>query len=760
MMSKMISNRPGNSAFDSPSGAAIETFSDLLAEAPNLDGVCLAAMQFAEQTIGAPSGVLVVQTSNERSPLTVVPYHLNSQQALQLDDPLSPLRQIARQVLVSGEMALSQTSSSFPALEWDKVNGLSLALPVPARSGAQTSALDSNQPIQGVWMVLGASCSPVEVDWLIKLSRPLARAIRMSRVNRSVFTNPSWWNLNSGRIPGRVDPLYQFKQPAVNQLAGEDTQELQPYVLNCARRLLDAEQSVLIILPGQMQPQESSEWLTRKLFDAAGKWIYQVDPLEGSGLVRECLRTAHPLLIENAPADLRYQPEIDAPPGVKVHSMIIAPLVSNGRILGAIQVVNKLSPVHGTAAAQNTNGVFSSQDLDHLCLIANLMANALFGSWLLERVNVADLDGHLARQEAGIQSGSRLELENIRRVLIALLENFPASMYMVDQNYGLDLVNLAAARRAGRPPAALLGLTCYSALYQRSEPCPGCMAAETLASGRSTLRRQSRLGEADETSEWEIRSYAVLDDGSKVSHAILLEQDISEKSLLEGFVAQSEKLAALGHLAASVAHEINNPLTAIIANAQILQRELPPGDERLESVDLIALAGARAAQMVRNLLDFARKEQGQFVLTNINDTLRSSLALVQHELMARSITLSFDPAENLPQVMARSDSLQGVWLNLLLNAIESIDRVGGMIRVTSRRVGDDLQVSIVDNGRGIPPDRLERIFEPFYTTKAPGRGTGLGLSVCSRIIEQHNGRMQVQSHVGVGSQFTVILPIN
>jgi two-component system NtrC family sensor kinase len=163
--------------------------------------------------------------------------------------------------------------------------------------------------------------------------------------------------------------------------------------------------------------------------------------------------------------------------------------------------------------------------------------------------------------------------------------------------------------------------------------------------------------------------------------------------------------------------------------------------------------------MVRNLLDFARKEQGQLVLTNINDTLRSALSLIQHELMTRSISLSFDAAENLPQVMVRADSLQGVWLNLLLNAIESIERMGGMIRVSSRRVGDEVQVSIVDNGRGIPPERLERIFEPFYTTKAPGRGTGLGLSVCSRIIEQHRGRLLVQSHVGVGSQFTVILPV-
>jgi signal transduction histidine kinase len=224
-------------------------------------------------------------------------------------------------------------------------------------------------------------------------------------------------------------------------------------------------------------------------------------------------------------------------------------------------------------------------------------------------------------------------------------------------------------------------------------------------------------------------------------------------------LAQSGKLAALGQLAAGVAHEINNPLTAIIANAQILQRDLPPGDERLESVDLIALAGSRAAQVVRNLLDFARKEQVQRVRTNVNETLRSTLAMVQHELISRGVTLHFAPEESLPVVMAAPDSLQGVWLNLLLNAIESVEKNQGVILVKTWRLKDEVRVSVADNGRGIPAERLERIFEPFYTTKGPGRGTGLGLSLCRQVIEQHNGRISVNSQVGRGSEFIVALPI-
>jgi signal transduction histidine kinase len=200
-------------------------------------------------------------------------------------------------------------------------------------------------------------------------------------------------------------------------------------------------------------------------------------------------------------------------------------------------------------------------------------------------------------------------------------------------------------------------------------------------------------------------------------------------------------------------------LTAIIANAQILQRDLPPGDDRLESVDLIALAGSRAAHVVRNLLDFARKEQAQRIRTDINENLRSALTLVQHEIISRSVTLHFVPEEPLPLVMASPDSLLGVWINLLLNAVDSVDRNQGTIVVRTWRLKEEVRVSIVDNGRGIPVERLEQIFEPFYTTKGPGRGTGLGLSVCRQVIEQHHGRISVNSQVGRGSEFIVALPI-
>jgi signal transduction histidine kinase len=208
-----------------------------------------------------------------------------------------------------------------------------------------------------------------------------------------------------------------------------------------------------------------------------------------------------------------------------------------------------------------------------------------------------------------------------------------------------------------------------------------------------------------------------------------------------------------------VAHEINNPLTAIIANIQMLQRKLPGDSDIQEMIELITLASNRAAQVVRNLLDFTRKERYEFTPTDINETLYKTISLIQHELVARSIDLSFTPADNLPDILASSDHLQGVWLNMLINAIDSFENQPGEIHVSTALHENEIHVKIADKGKGIPIDQIPRVFEPFYTTKAPGKGTGLGLSVCHRIIVQHGGHILVDSQMGIGTVFTIVFPI-
>ncbi len=161
---------------------------------------------------------------------------------------------------------------------------------------------------------------------------------------------------------------------------------------------------------------------------------------------------------------------------------------------------------------------------------------------------------------------------------------------------------------------------------------------------------------------------------------------------------------------------------------------------------------------MRNLLDFARKDERRLSLTDVHETLQRALELVHHEVASRGVHLEFAPDPTLPPILANQDGLQSVWLNLLLNALDALDKTPATITVRTSQVPGAVVVSVSDNGKGIPSDDLNRIFEPFFTTKTAGQGTGLGLSVCHRIVAQHGGRIGVESQLGLGSTFTVTLP--
>ena len=190
---------------------------------------------------------------------------------------------------------------------------------------------------------------------------------------------------------------------------------------------------------------------------------------------------------------------------------------------------------------------------------------------------------------------------------------------------------------------------------------------------------------------------------------------------------------------------------------------LSPEDEDYESVELIARAGERAAQVVRGLLDFARQTQYAFESANINVSIRQALDLVSYQLTADSIRVITNMAPELPEIKASLEHLQSVWLNLLINARDALREGTGKREITIDTAYDEdkeeILVSVHDTGRGMNATELDHIFEPFYTTKAPGEGTGLGLATCHRIVEQHGGHIEVASLPGEGTTFIVHLPL-
>jgi two-component system NtrC family sensor kinase len=220
---------------------------------------------------------------------------------------------------------------------------------------------------------------------------------------------------------------------------------------------------------------------------------------------------------------------------------------------------------------------------------------------------------------------------------------------------------------------------------------------------------------------------------------------------------RSEKLASLGKLAAGVAHEINNPLTGILANSSLLLEDLPADDQRREDVEIIVNETIRCREIVKRLLDFARQTKPQKKLTDVNALIDNIILLVRNQTSFRNIVIEKNLAGGLPEILCDNDQIQQVFINIILNASEAMPG-GGKLTVSTALSADGefVTISMADTGPGIPEDRRERIFDPFFTTKE--HGTGLGLSISYGIVEQHGGDIGVESTVGKGSTFTVRLP--
>jgi two-component system, NtrC family, sensor kinase len=483
--------------------------------------------------------------------------------------------------------------------------------------------------------------------------------------------------------------------------------------------------------------------ILKKSLIESPEWVCSVSAEPGEGLIGQCVSQNSPIMVNDCSINKVFREEVDGIPGLQTHSLLYVPISIGDIVIGALGLHNKKFVP------------FQIKDKDLLMEIAKTIAIYLFYLQIIQQLQV---------QNADLEAKS-WELINSRNTLRTLFDNIPDSLYIIDRKYRMNAINMARAQRAKKEPRQLVGKLCYEALFNRDSICPGCLVGKTFFKDEITHRLNREWDDVGEPTEWTIDAYPISDDENEVVQAILFERDVTEKNRLETIIAQSEKLAAVGQLAAGIAHEINNPLTVILANAQLLQRDIGKvNEEWSESVDLIYKAGSRALYVVRNLLDFARKEKYDFVPTNINDTIARAVEMVKHELVQRSVQLEFDAADNLPDVMASADHLHGLWLNIIINAIDACDSSHlsdrtGLIQIVTTHDNKYVRVKISDNGMGMSPDKLKRIFEPFYTTKEPNRGTGLGLSVSHRVIRQHGGDVQVESEVNVGTSFLILLPI-
>lgn len=230
-------------------------------------------------------------------------------------------------------------------------------------------------------------------------------------------------------------------------------------------------------------------------------------------------------------------------------------------------------------------------------------------------------------------------------------------------------------------------------------------------------------------------------------------------------VYQSQKLAAVGQLAAGVAHEINNPLTGVLTYSSFLLKRAEDKPEFREDLEVIVRETKRCRGIVKGLLDFSRQSAPEKSPSDINEIVERAVRIVQAQLAERRVQLTCEAGDALPTVYADANQIQQVLVNLLLNANDAVAE-GGSIRIETRCDGGGpgaaraagIAIRVSDNGSGIPAADLQKIFDPFFSTKGP-KGTGLGLAVAWGIVEKHGGKLEVESQVGTGTTFNIYLPL-
>jgi two-component system, NtrC family, sensor kinase len=245
--------------------------------------------------------------------------------------------------------------------------------------------------------------------------------------------------------------------------------------------------------------------------------------------------------------------------------------------------------------------------------------------------------------------------------------------------------------------------------------------------------------------------------GTRLGRLILLD-DITQRVRMEDQLVQTEKLTSLGLLAAGVAHEVNTPLAVISNYIQMLAKQIPADDPRQKTIERIVKQTFRASEIVNNLLNFSRTGAAEFVEVDINSVLEETLTLVQHPFKTAQVNVIKNYNSKLPPVLGSITRLQQVFLNLFMNARDSMPQ-GGMLEVRTAAQNGHVEIEVTDTGSGISPEHLQRIFDPFFTTKPTGRGTGLGLSVSYGIIKEHLGKVDVRSTPGKGTSFRLEFPV-
>jgi signal transduction histidine kinase len=338
------------------------------------------------------------------------------------------------------------------------------------------------------------------------------------------------------------------------------------------------------------------------------------------------------------------------------------------------------------------------------------------------------------------------EVQQLQRYTEGIFESSPAGIAVLDGDRRLVSVNAAFCRLTGTDRGELLGRGLEVVLPVDPLPAPGEGPVEVSWCDPSGTERHLQL------------SLAAFERGRRQGLYVLVLHDVSERVAMENALREKDRLAALGMLAAGVAHEVNTPITGISSYAQMLLEETAPSDPHYEILKKVERQTFRASRIVNNLLEFARKRQNEPKPVDLAPVIGECLDLLGDRMSKRRIEIRWNPSPEPARVMGCDGELQQVLTNLILNAVDAMSETGGRLDVDLEGNASTVTVKVADSGPGIPPEKLEMIFQPFYSTKLNRGGTGLGLSISYDIVRRHGGDLRVVSRPGEGACFLVELP--
>lgn len=501
------------------------------------------------------------------------------------------------------------------------------------------------------------------------------------------------------------------------ELAGiTDLDRLLPRILEITRDIFKYDNAIIRLLSSDGETLESAA--SYGYSEAAVNHPIRL----GQGVMGKAARFGKPYLIHNLVPEDDYIPGIDL-----ARSEMAIPLIARDKVIGVFNVESQQADA------------FSAKDCDRLSILAGQAAIAIDNA-------------HLYRDLCQVSR----EKDNLHHLNQQILASISIGLYTVDQNLDITSWNLSMERMSNIPAQKALGQPLLKLFPTLEKEGVATRLREVLEHGKAQNLRLLHRGQAGDK-RLQKRCLAPLKEQGQTVGAVVVVEDITEFEQLLAQTIQSEKLAEVGRMSAGIAHEINNPLAVISYACQILQEQDSASELETELLQRINLEVERLQQLTSELLSYSGRQEDRRTATDLNQILGEVLTLLTYELNKKQIQLTTELGD-IPLRSVDGNKFKQIFINLILNAVQAMEPRGQIHIISGVDSNQTLTLRFCDSGPGIPDHLKEQVFEPFFTNRLDGTGTGLGLYLCRKIIADHKGTLRVSDNLPHGCCFELQLP--